>query len=385
MSKSASGLVAYCIAQVGRPYWQGTCGEKATEDLFQRKKTENTTPNAYGQVRWDADDVALYESDYKTQLGLKVHDCNGLIKGYFWTDSPDAFRTQYKINGMDDMSVEEMYYESSTKGKLSDIDINSLLPGTLLFKEPIGTHVGVYIGNGEVVESANHKVGVIRNKVKDRSFVYYGMLTSNIDYDLSADFVPLANPITDVPIEYDTAYIAPYVVMLDQDHSINYKNASKNGVFGCIFEAGKLWDVHHTRQDQFRNPNLDKQITGCLEARMQFGLYLKTYARTEFEAREELYQLSFILAKYQPALGMWINIMSYSKSNKDRNNKLIDIYKTRLWESGLKENIGLYAKENIYDIIDWEDKSKDWLLWVYKPVSTISDLDSNITPEFFKV
>ena len=40
MSKTASGLVAYCQAQLGLPYWWGTFGNTASASLLAYKKKQ---------------------------------------------------------------------------------------------------------------------------------------------------------------------------------------------------------------------------------------------------------------------------------------------------------------------------------------------------------
>ena len=76
MSKTANGLVAYGLAQVGRPYWYGTYGQVSDANLLSAKRSQ------YSQY---------YQApDFPQQYGQKVHDCSGLIKGYMMSDGPDA-------------------------------------------------------------------------------------------------------------------------------------------------------------------------------------------------------------------------------------------------------------------------------------------------------
>ena len=79
--KTNKGLVEYCKAQLGRPYWYGTFGHKASASLYRQK-------SAQYPVYYKAD-------DYVEQYGEKVHDCSGLIKGYLFCDTPDGFYTTY--------------------------------------------------------------------------------------------------------------------------------------------------------------------------------------------------------------------------------------------------------------------------------------------------
>lgn len=47
------------------------------------------------------------------------------------------------------------------------------LPGVLVF---MPGHVGVYIGNGEVIEARGHLYGVVKTKLKDRPWYDWGKL-----------------------------------------------------------------------------------------------------------------------------------------------------------------------------------------------------------------
>lgn len=59
--KTNTGLVEYARAQLGRPYWYGTFGNKATQDLLQRKTQQY--PQHYQRERMEK---------YKEQLGFRV-------------------------------------------------------------------------------------------------------------------------------------------------------------------------------------------------------------------------------------------------------------------------------------------------------------------------
>ena len=67
MAKTASGLVAYCKAQLGKPYWMGTYGNTASAQLYKDNKAR--LPSYYTA------------NDFPSQYGQRVHDCVGLIKG----------------------------------------------------------------------------------------------------------------------------------------------------------------------------------------------------------------------------------------------------------------------------------------------------------------
>ena len=85
--KTNIGLVEYCKAQLGKPYWYGTFGHEATESLLRQKSAQY--PKYYN------------DDNYIEQYGQKVHDCSGLVKGYLFCETPDGFYKTYdaKIDG----------------------------------------------------------------------------------------------------------------------------------------------------------------------------------------------------------------------------------------------------------------------------------------------
>ena len=152
--KTGHGLAEYAIAQLGRPYWWGCFGQRADGALYAQKKKQY--PGYYTA------------SDFPSQYGQKVHDCVGLIKGYLWCDSPDGYP---RYNAAQDVAVEGLYRKCSRKGSITTLPE---IPGICVFMANMG-HVGVYIGNGEVVEAMGHAYGVVKTKVAGRGWAYWGM------------------------------------------------------------------------------------------------------------------------------------------------------------------------------------------------------------------
>lgn len=151
-TKTAKGLVEYAKAQLGKPYWYGSFGQLGTKDFYDQKKRQYP-----GYYKWSYD---------ASDAGKKVHDCVGLIKGYLWCDSPTDNTPTY--NSAQDVSANGMYSVCKTKGAIATLPE---VPGVLVFKPG---HVGVYIGNGEVIEARGHNYGVVKTKVKDRGWVNWG-------------------------------------------------------------------------------------------------------------------------------------------------------------------------------------------------------------------
>ncbi|MBQ6268231.1 MAG: C40 family peptidase [Clostridia bacterium] len=155
MQKTNAGLVAYAKAQLGKPYWYGTFGNTATRALLLYKKKQY--PYYYDQSR--------YQVQFSDQLGQRVHDCVGLIKGYLWSESPTAAPV---YNVKQDVSANELRLACAQRGGIGTMPD---LPGVLVFFDG---HVGVYIGGGEVIEARGHDYGVVRTKLKARPWTHWG-------------------------------------------------------------------------------------------------------------------------------------------------------------------------------------------------------------------
>nr|DAK79858.1 MAG TPA: protein of unknown function (DUF3597) [Caudoviricetes sp.] len=151
MSKTNKGLVEYCKAQLGNPYWYGCFGQISSRQLYATKKKQYPS-----QYEW---------SYPKKQIGKRVHDCVGLIKGYLWSETPTS-KPKYKNS--QDVSANGMYDKCKSKGKINTMPDE---PGVLVFME---NHVGVYIGNGYVIEARGHAYGVTKTKLSERKWKKWG-------------------------------------------------------------------------------------------------------------------------------------------------------------------------------------------------------------------
>lgn len=165
IKKKASDLITYVKAQIGQPYWYGTYGQTATESLLKSKR--NQYPYFY-----TAD-------DFESQLGKKVHDCCGLVKGFMMTldnSSAPIYSTELdkNVRGLWEMRDRE---NSGYMGSFP------LIPGALVFM-PGNDHVGVYIGNAMVVEAHSHKRGVITTNLFERNWERWALIPDWFEYDL---------------------------------------------------------------------------------------------------------------------------------------------------------------------------------------------------------
>lgn len=99
-------------------------------------------------------------------LGGRITDCVGLIKGYGWYNTQTA-QIEIGANGMPDTGADTMYGNASEKGT---IDTIPEIPGLAVWQEG---HIGIYIGNGEIIQAANTNAGVIRTPIGQTGWTHW--------------------------------------------------------------------------------------------------------------------------------------------------------------------------------------------------------------------
>lgn len=157
-TKNNLDLAAYAI-QAWENNWGyvwGTYGNILTESLFQYKLEQY--PEGVGNYK---------EFIEEHWLGRRTTDCVGLIKGYGWLD-PSDMTIGYAENGMPDYGANQMYQAAVDAG--ADHGPMSTMPeivGLAVWKEG---HIGVYIGDGYVVEAMSTKKGVVKTQVEGRGW-----------------------------------------------------------------------------------------------------------------------------------------------------------------------------------------------------------------------
>lgn len=156
--KTAQGLVRYAQAQLGRPYWWGTSGQISSQTLLDGLK--RMYPDTYAKPMY---------ANAPQQLGQKVHDCMGLIEGYFWSDNADA-PAKYNSNGFTDTTADRLLASATDKGAISTIPE---IPGISVHMKG---HVGIYEGKGNVIEARGHQFGVVRTRLKDRPWTHWARI-----------------------------------------------------------------------------------------------------------------------------------------------------------------------------------------------------------------
>lgn len=153
-TKNNLDLVTYAeqAFNSGWGYVWGTYGDVLTESLFSSKLEQYP------------DGVGSYESFIRSNwLGGRTTDCVGLIKGYGWLE-PNTMEIEYCTNGMPDISADSMYKSAAVSGSM---DTMPDVPGLAVWKSG---HIGIYVGNGKVIEAMGTKYGVVKTNLADRSW-----------------------------------------------------------------------------------------------------------------------------------------------------------------------------------------------------------------------
>lgn len=168
--KTNAGLIAYAKAQLGLPYWWGTFGQIASASLYSAKKSQYPSYYTAG--------------DFGSQFGKRVHDCVGLIKGYLWSSSPTAAPV---YNSAQDVTAAGMYSASKKRGTIKTFD---KVAGRLVFRGKSAsaiTHIGVYIGDGYVIEAKGHAYGVVKTKLSDGGWTHWSQCPWTAEEGAQAD------------------------------------------------------------------------------------------------------------------------------------------------------------------------------------------------------
>lgn len=148
-TKNNLDLVTWAIRaeQAGWGYVWGSQGELLTESRFQ------SLAASYPK------EVGGYEDWIRAHwLGKRTADCSGLIRGYWWLDA-ETQEIKYGSNDIPAMGADAMYQAAAEKGPMSTMPE---IPGLGVWHKG---HIGIYIGNGEVVEAMSTRKGVVRTQL----------------------------------------------------------------------------------------------------------------------------------------------------------------------------------------------------------------------------
>ena len=146
---------AIAAEKAGWGYVWGACGQVLTESALAGKSAQYP------------DEVGGQEDFIRTHwLGRRCADCVGFIKGYSWLNA-DTHEIEYGTNGMPDIGADAMYANATEKGT---IDTIPEIPGLAVWHEG---HIGIYIGNGQVIHASGTKVGVVQTPIGSSGWTHW--------------------------------------------------------------------------------------------------------------------------------------------------------------------------------------------------------------------
>lgn len=140
MTKTNKGLVEHAISLLGAPYVYGCNGKLVTEEFIQAKAAQY--PARY---------TPEYIARSRKGIGRVGYDCSAVIDTYVGIDK--------SANGWLDIAKE--------KGEINT------MPQEVGVLVHMNQHVGVYIGDGYVVEARGVDYGVVKTKLSERAWRYW--------------------------------------------------------------------------------------------------------------------------------------------------------------------------------------------------------------------
>jgi hypothetical protein len=158
----ASALIAWCRKHVGDGYVYGTIGEICTQAVLDRCR------RMYGAIMGDT----YYTVRAVKWRGKWVADCSGLLKA-----------ARKALDGVwADVSAQGTYDQCMyVRGPIREMPPK---PGTFVFMHGTSAagvrrmvHVGLYIGDGQVIEARGVDYGIVITRLAERPWTHYGMAT----------------------------------------------------------------------------------------------------------------------------------------------------------------------------------------------------------------
>lgn len=147
--------------------WGGVLKQITNQYItFMRTNWGNYPGSGYSDKRWE---------ELKTYVGKNYYgcDCVGLIKSYYWSGKDDGGTgsPKYGEAGYPDVNANIMYNNAKVKGPISTLPE---IPGLVVYCKT-HPHVGVYIGNGWVIESTlgARGDGVVKTKLSAFKWEYW--------------------------------------------------------------------------------------------------------------------------------------------------------------------------------------------------------------------
>jgi len=164
MKKTNTGLLAFVRSKIGTAYVYGMKGTVMTQANYEYLK------RVYPR---------FVPSSDESKVGKVCVDCSGLIS---WYTGHVKNSSSYK--------AESVAYPIGT--------ISKAPMGAAVWRSG---HIGIYAGNGEIIEAMNSKAGTVKTKVKDRDFTHWFLL-KDIEYAEEKEMIEKIEIIVDGKKQY---------------------------------------------------------------------------------------------------------------------------------------------------------------------------------------
>lgn len=172
-------FVNFVKSLVGMPYWFGSSVDKCTDELCE--KLSAMYPTQYSASKKKKMQEAITKKKVCT-------DASGLIKGFFWTNGGTGvldyingvgdFEVNHDNGYIQDIGADAIFSFCKSEGaECGDIATMPDVAGVLVFSSG---HVGVYIGDGCVIEARGFSYGVVCTKLDERPWKKWAYLPSSI-------------------------------------------------------------------------------------------------------------------------------------------------------------------------------------------------------------
>ena len=158
VNPTSAGLTEFAVnaSQSGWGYVYATYGQIITQALIDGKARQY--PSVYAEIMSDGRTAYQHAQEW---IGHRAADCVGLMKAYLWWQGDTASPT---YTAAQDKSANGLYYSATIQGPISTIPE---IHGLLVWRSG---HIGVYIGDGWVIEARGVEYGVVKTRLSDRNW-----------------------------------------------------------------------------------------------------------------------------------------------------------------------------------------------------------------------
>ena len=181
--------------------------------------------------------------------------------------------------------------------------------------------------------------------------------------------------------------IKPYLAIIDptaKPDDFDPDALQNAGCVGALMYAGSLYDQYHNETKPFKNKYLKAQMEKIIKARMHWALLMTSRARSLQEAKQEIYWFYFVVAKYGPKLGVWVE-PELDRCSPDVAESIIELYYKYFVRWGLIDKCGLYCTRTQAEHVNWPNFADRMSLWLNEPIGDTRAVEELLTPSLFKL